>query len=85
MYRQSEKYMLDSNISPTCSHNTVNFGPLAAEISSVVWGTQTNFNGFRVLASLLHRHSLTEINQTLQNVWLLGLYAMYTFSGGLVP
>jgi len=32
----------------------VNFGPLAAEIGSVVWGTQANFNGFRVLASLLH-------------------------------
>jgi len=32
----------------------VNFGPLAAKIGSVVWGTQANFNGFRVLASLLH-------------------------------
>ena len=39
---------------PTCPHNIVNFGPLAAEIGSVVWGTQANFNGFRVLASLLH-------------------------------
>jgi len=32
----------------------VNFGPLMAEIGSIVWGTQANFNGFRVLASLLH-------------------------------
>jgi len=32
----------------------VNFGPLAAEIVSLVWGTPTNFNGFRVLAALLH-------------------------------
>ena len=32
----------------------VNFGPLVAEIGSVVWDTQENFNGFRVLASLLH-------------------------------
>jgi len=33
-----------------------NFGPLAAEIDPVVWGTRTpaNFNGFRVLAVLLH-------------------------------
>jgi len=31
-----------------------NFGPLAAEIVSLVWGTQANFNGFRVLAALLH-------------------------------
>jgi len=32
----------------------VNFGPLAAETVSLVWGTPTNFNGFRVLAALLH-------------------------------
>jgi len=36
----------------------VNFGPLAAEIVSLVLGTPGNFNGFRVLAALLHaRHS----------------------------
>ena len=29
-------------------------GPLAAEISSLVWGTPANFNRFRVLAALLH-------------------------------
>jgi len=28
----------------------VNFGPLAAEIGPVVWGTPADFNGFRVLA-----------------------------------
>jgi len=32
----------------------VNFGPLAAEIVSLVWGTPANFNDFRVLAALLH-------------------------------
>ena len=32
----------------------VNFGPLAAETVSLVWGTPGNFNGFRVLAALLH-------------------------------
>jgi len=48
------KNLLDSNISPTCPHNMVNFGPLAAEISSVVSGTQANFNGFCIVASLLH-------------------------------
>jgi len=31
----------------------VNFGPQAAEIDPVVWGTPANFNGFRVLAALL--------------------------------
>ena len=40
-----------SNISSRCPHNMVNFGPLAAETSPVVWGTPANFNGFRVLAS----------------------------------
>jgi len=29
-------------------------GVLAAEIDPVVWGTPANFNGFRVLAALLH-------------------------------
>ena len=32
----------------------VNFGPLPAEIYSGVWSTPTYFNGFRVLAALLH-------------------------------
>jgi len=54
MYRQSEKNLLSSNISSTRAHNMVNFGPLAAEIISGVWGTPTNFNGFCVLAALLH-------------------------------
>jgi len=36
------------------SCNMVNFGPLASEIVSLFWGTPSNFNGFRVLAPLLH-------------------------------
>jgi len=32
----------------------VNFGLLMAEICWRVWGTPANFNGFRVLAALLH-------------------------------
>ena len=32
----------------------VNFGPLATEMGSLVWGTPANFNGFRVLPALLH-------------------------------
>jgi len=53
-YRQSEKNLLSSNISPTCPYNIVNFGSLAAEIILLVWGTPTNFNRFRFLAALLH-------------------------------
>ena len=50
----NRKNLLSINISSRCSHNMVNFGPLAAEIGPVVWGTPANFNGFRVLAALLH-------------------------------
>jgi len=32
----------------------VNFGLLTAEICWRVWGTPANFNGFRILAALLH-------------------------------
>jgi len=49
-----KKNLLSSNISSTCPHNMVNFGPVTAEISSRVWGIPANFNGFRVLAALLH-------------------------------
>ena len=49
-----EKNLLSSNMSSTCPHNMVNFGPLAAEICWRVWGTRTNFNWFRVLAALLN-------------------------------
>ena len=32
----------------------VNLGPLTAEICCRVWDTPANFNGFRVLAALMH-------------------------------
>ena len=41
-----------------------NFGPLAAEILSLVWGTPGNFNGFRVLAALLHGNLVVGVSQT---------------------
>jgi len=81
------KNLLSSNISSTCLHNMVNFGPLAAEIGPVVWGTPPNFNGFRDLTSLLQRRRSTEANQTMHLCTmlgrLLGCYTMYTFSGAL--
>jgi len=46
--------LLTSNTSSICPYNMVNFGPLVAEILSLVWGTPVNFNGFRVLAALLY-------------------------------
>jgi len=49
--------------------NMANFGPLTAEICWRVWGTPTNFNGFRALASLLQRRRSTEGNQSLHYIW----------------
>jgi len=60
------KNLLSSNISSRCSHNTVNFGLLAAEIGTVVWGTPGNFNWFRVLAALLHDSPVVGVSQTLR-------------------
>jgi len=41
---------------------------LAAEICWRVWCTPANFNGFRVLVSLLQRCRSMEVNQTLHDV-----------------
>ena len=38
----------------TCPDNMMNFGLLTAEICWRVWTTPANFNGFCVLAALLH-------------------------------
>ena len=59
-----EKNLLSSNISSTCPHNMVNFGPLAAGIFSLVWGTPGNFNDSRVLAALLHGTLVVGVSQT---------------------
>ena len=46
----------------------VNFGLLTAEICWRVWGTPANFNGFRVLAALLHGTLVVGVSQTLQRI-----------------
>ena len=40
----------------------MNFGLLAAEIDPVVWDTPANFNGFRVLAVLLHDSQVVSVS-----------------------
>jgi len=55
-----KKNLLSSNIT------LVNFGRLTAEIGPVVWGTPANFNGFRVLAALLHGILVVGVSQTLR-------------------
>jgi len=57
----------------------VNFGPLTAEICWRVWGTPTNFNGFCVLAALLHGTLVVGVSQTLRR-WTQG--ATYIRQGG---
>jgi len=43
-------------------------------------GTPANFNGFRVLASLLHRRRSPEVSQTLHDVWPSPGLAHYIYS-----
>jgi len=62
----NRKNLSNSDTSPTCPHNMVNFGPLMAEISSGLWGTPANFNGFRVFAALLHGTLVVGVSQTLR-------------------
>jgi len=61
-----KKNLLSSNTSSTFLYNMVNYGPLAAEIVSLVFGTPGNFNGFRFLAALLRGTVVVGVSQTLQ-------------------
>jgi len=81
-----KKNLLNRNISSTCPHNMVNFGPLGAEIISLVWGTSANFNRFRVLASLLQRRRSTKPTK-LGTMFghLLGWYTIYIHFWGFLP
>jgi len=56
----NRKNLLSSNTSSTIRYNMVNFGPL-------VWGTPCNFNGFRVLAALLHGTVVVGVSQTFRH------------------
>jgi len=63
-----------------------NFGTLTAEIGLQVWGTPANFNGFRVLPSLLQHRRSPEANQTLHDIWpSLGLVHYIYIFWGLLP
>jgi len=60
----NRKKVLNSNTSSICPDNVVNFGLLTAEICWRVWGTPANFNGFRVLAALVHGTLVVGDSQT---------------------
>jgi len=57
----------------------VSFGPVTAEIGSVIWGTPPKVNQFRVLAVLLHGTLVVGVSQTLQR-WIEG--TTYIRQGG---
>jgi len=62
-----KKNLLSSNISLRCPDNMVNFGPLTAEVCWQVWGTPSYFNGYHVLAALLHGSQVVGVSQTLRS------------------
>ena len=65
-----------------CLHLSSQYGEVMAEIGLPVWGIPANFNGFRVLASLLQRRRSSEANQTLHNVWPSPEQVHYTYTFG---
>jgi len=71
MYQQSEKNLLNTDTSSTCTYNMVNFDLLTAEICWRVWGTPANFSGFCVLAASLHGTLVVAVSQTLRH-WTEG-------------
>jgi len=69
-----------------CPHNMANFGPLAADIGSGVWGTPANFIGFTswlcYCSDVIHRRP-TKLARCLAVSWAGTLYIH--FSGALAP
>ena len=83
------KNLLNSNISSTCPHSMVNFGLLAAEIVSLVWGTPANFIGYCVLAALLHGTVVVGVGQTAalnrgRHLYLVGRTSRWALAHTLV-
>ena len=85
MYRQSDKNMLNDNMSSICPQNILNFSLLTAEIRWRVWGTPANFNGFRVwlrYCSVVAQQKSTKVCTVFGR--LLDWYTVYTFSAAVV-
>ena len=61
-----KKNLLNSNTSSACPVNMVNFGLLTAEIRWRVLDTPANFDGFLVLAALLHGTLVVGVSQILR-------------------
>ena len=85
-WQSEKKNLINSKISSTCPHNMVNFGPLKAEIGWQFWGTPGNFNGFRILTSLLHQHrSKGGQPNFARRFFISWAGTQYLHFGGLVP
>jgi len=78
-HRQSEKKLVKQQYLPHMSLQYGELGSLAAEIVPLVWGTPANFNGFRILAALMHGTLVVGVSQTLRH-WTEG--ATYIQQGG---
>jgi len=64
MYRQSEKKLVKQQYLLQMSSQ---YGELRPTSDPVVWGTPANFNGFRVLAALLHGSQVVvSVSETLR-------------------
>jgi len=81
-----EKNLLNTDTPIPPPHVLImNFGLLMAEICWQVWGTPANFNGFRVLATLLHGTLVVGVSQTLRR-WTEGTtYIRQTITLGIGP
>jgi len=64
MHRQSEKKLVKQQYLLYMSPQYGEVRPIAAEIVLLVWGTSGNFNGFRVLAALLHGTLVVGVSQS---------------------
>jgi len=60
----NRKKLVKQQCLPHMSSQYGELGPLAAEIGWQVWGIPAHFNGFRVLAALLHGTLVVGISQT---------------------
>jgi len=63
----------------------VNFGPLAAEIVSLFWGTPGSFKGFCVLAALLHGTLVVGVSQTSVEQRALPIFGRAAIALGIGP
>jgi len=67
-----KKNLLSSSISSRCPPQYGELRPASGwDRSGIVWGTPANFNGFRVLAALLHGSQVMSVSQTLRR-WTEG-------------